>query len=315
MKVVAFLLLLTVAALQGKRDQVLRVQVEAEEQVLLLQALENEPAWEVDFWLDPTSVGRPVEMRVDRASLSDVKDYLQNHNIHFQVMIHDLQIATDYGTDASLTSLLNTMDIYMLLLANPDGYSYTHTNNRMWRKTRSVNPGSNCRGVDPNRNWDAGFGGPGASRNPCADSYHGPSPHSEVEVWNVVNLIQSHGNFKAFISVHAYSQLLMYPYGYTCKSVPDVPELDRLGHGAARKIASLYGTNYKVGSICTIIYQASGGSIDWSYNVGIKYSYAFELRDTGRYGFLLPANQIIPTASETWLGLKHIMEYVRDNPY
>ncbi|KAG7245978.1 hypothetical protein CRUP_006556, partial [Coryphaenoides rupestris] len=73
-------------------DQVLRVQVEAEEQVLLLQALENEPAWEVDFWLDPTSVGRPVEMRVDRASLSDVKDYLQNHNIHFQVMIHDLQV-------------------------------------------------------------------------------------------------------------------------------------------------------------------------------------------------------------------------------
>lgn len=38
------------------------------------------------------------------------------------------QIATDYGTDPSLTSLLNTMDIYMLLLANPDGYAYTHTN-------------------------------------------------------------------------------------------------------------------------------------------------------------------------------------------
>lgn len=38
------------------------------------------------------------------------------------------QIATDYGTDPSLTSLLNTMDIYMLLLTNPDGYAYTHTN-------------------------------------------------------------------------------------------------------------------------------------------------------------------------------------------
>lgn len=61
--------------------------------------------------------------------------------------------------------------------------------------------------------------------------------------------------------------------------------------------------------------QASGGSIDWSYNMGIKYSYAFELRDTGRYGFILPSNQIIPTASETWLALKHLMEYVRDHPY
>lgn len=29
----------------------------------------------------------------------------------------------------------------------------------MWRKTRKPNPGSTCVGVDPNRNWDAGFGG------------------------------------------------------------------------------------------------------------------------------------------------------------
>lgn len=29
----------------------------------------------------------------------------------------------------------------------------------MWRKTRSINAGSSCVGADPNRNWDAGFGG------------------------------------------------------------------------------------------------------------------------------------------------------------
>uniref|UniRef100_A0A667XV62 Carboxypeptidase A4 n=1 Tax=Myripristis murdjan TaxID=586833 RepID=A0A667XV62_9TELE len=225
------------------------------------------------------------------------------------------KIAADYGTDASLTSLLKTMDIYMLILANPDGYVYTHTSDRMWRKTRSRNPGSMCRGVDPNRNWDAGFSGPGASNKPCSDSYHGPSAHSEVEVKNVVNLIKSHGNFKSFISVHAYSQLLMYPYGYNCRDVSHQRELDSIGRAAVQKLTSLYGTRYKVGSICKIIYQASGGSIDWSYNLGIKYSFAFELRDTGRYGFILPANQIIPTASETWLALKHIMEYVRDHPY
>lgn len=225
------------------------------------------------------------------------------------------KIATDYGKDTSLTSLLNTMDIYMLLLANPDGYAYTHSKDRMWRKTRSENPGSRCRGVDPNRNWDAGFAGPGASRNPCSESYHGPSAHSEIEVKNVVNLIKSHGNFKSFISVHAYSQLLMYPHGYSCKNVAHQPELDSVGRAAVQKLTSLYGTQYKVGSICKIIYQASGGSIDWSYDVGIKYSFAFELRDTGRYGFILPANQILPTATETWLALKHIMEYVRDHPY
>lgn len=225
------------------------------------------------------------------------------------------KIATDYGSDASVTSLLNTMDIYLMIVTNPDGYVYSHTRDRMWRKTRSRNPGSKCLGVDPNRNWDAGFGGPGASTNPCSDSYRGSSAHSEVEVKNVVNLVKTHGNFKSFISVHAYSQLLMYPYGYTCNDALHKTELDSVGRAAVKKLTSLYGTRYKVGSICKIIYQASGGSIDWSYNQGIKYSFAFELRDTGRYGFILPANQIIPTASETWLALKHIMEYVRDNPY
>uniref|UniRef100_A0A8C0EGE9 Carboxypeptidase A2 n=1 Tax=Bubo bubo TaxID=30461 RepID=A0A8C0EGE9_BUBBB len=213
------------------------------------------------------------------------------------------------SADPSITSLLNKMDIFLLTVTNPDGYVFTHTTNRMWRKTRSKNQGSVCVGVDPNRNWDAGFGGPGASNNPCSDSYRGPSANSEVEVRSVVNFIKNHGNIRAFLTLHSYSQLLMYPYGYKCT------EPDALGRAAASSIRSLYGTTFTVGSICTTIYQASGGSIDWSYDYGIKYSFAFELRDTGRYGFLLPASQIIPTAEETWLGLKTIMEHVRDNLY
>ena len=59
----------------------------------------------------------------------------------------------------------------------------------------------------------------------------------------------------------------------------------------------------------SLVDQASGGTIDWTYNQGIKYSYTFELRDTGHYGFLLPANQIIPTAQETWLALMAIMKH------
>uniref|UniRef100_A0A8C3NAJ6 Peptidase M14 domain-containing protein n=1 Tax=Geospiza parvula TaxID=87175 RepID=A0A8C3NAJ6_GEOPR len=220
------------------------------------------------------------------------------------------KIASDYGTDESITSLLDKMDLFLLPVANPDGFVYTHTSNRMWRKTRSKIPGSICVGVDPNRNWDAGFGGPGASNNPCSESYHGPSANSEVEVKSVVDFIKNRGNFKAFLTLHSYSQLLMYPYGYKCTRPDDYAELVR--QAAASSIRSLYGTTFQVGTICKTIYQASGGSIDWSYDNGIKYSFAFELRDTGRYGFLLPANQILPAAKETWLGLKKIMEHVRD---
>ncbi|XP_043569938.1 carboxypeptidase A1-like [Chiloscyllium plagiosum] len=222
------------------------------------------------------------------------------------------KISSDYGQEPFITSLLRKMDIFMEIVVNPDGYAYTHTKNRLWRKTRSTGPGRNCFGVDANRNFDAGFGGPGTSNKSCQETYHGPYPNSEREVAAIVNFVQSHRNIKSFITIHSYSQLVMYPFGYKCVPPADYQELDALAKSAVSSLTSLYGTRYKFGSICETIYQASGGSIDWTYDQGIKYSFAFELRDTGRYGFLLPSSQILPTAEETWLAIKTIMSYVSD---
>uniref|UniRef100_A0A671NTE2 Carboxypeptidase A1 n=1 Tax=Sinocyclocheilus anshuiensis TaxID=1608454 RepID=A0A671NTE2_9TELE len=189
------------------------------------------------------------------------------------------------------------------------------TCDRMWRKTRKPNPGSSCVGVDPNRNWEVGFGGSGASSNPCSQTYHGPSIHSEPEVKAIVDFVKSHGKLKAFLSIHSYSQMLLYPYGYTSTPAKDQAELHELARKAVSELQSLHNTAYTYGSVITTIYQADGITIDWTYEQGIKYSYTFELRDTGRYGFLLPADQIIPTAEETWLALMAIMEHTRNNPY
>ncbi|KAM6972943.1 carboxypeptidase A1-like [Aplochiton taeniatus] len=223
------------------------------------------------------------------------------------------KIVTDYGRDPGLTAILNRMDILMELVVNPDGYYYTHTSNRMWRKTRKPNPDSSCVGVDPNRNWDAGFGTAGSSDNPCSETYRGPSAHSEPEIKAIVDFVKSHANLKAFVSIHSYSQMLLYPYGYTNIPAKDQAELHELARKAITDLASLYGTSYTYGSIIDTIYQASGNTVDWTYNQGIKYSYTFELRDTGRYGFILPANQILPTAEETWLALMAIMEHTNKN--
>ncbi|XP_073327545.1 carboxypeptidase A1-like [Pagrus major] len=225
------------------------------------------------------------------------------------------KIVTTYRSDRTLKAILNKMDIFLLIMTNPDGFAFTQTSNRMWRKTRKPNPGSSCVGVDPNRNWDAGFGGPGASNNPCSETYRGPRANSESEVKSIVDFVRSHGNLKSFVSIHSYSQMLLYPYGYTRTPARDKVELHRLARKAITDLASLHGTRYRYGSIIKTIYQASGGTIDWTYNQGIKYSYTFELRDTGRHGFLLPANQIIPTAQETWLGLMAIMNHAYKNYY
>ncbi|XP_062054188.1 carboxypeptidase A1 [Lepus europaeus] len=225
------------------------------------------------------------------------------------------KITEDYGQDPTVTSILDNLDVFLEIVTNPDGFAFTHSQNRMWRKTRSLTSGSFCIGVDPNRNWDAGFGKAGASSNPCSDTYHGKSANSEVEVKSIVDFVKNHGNIKAFISIHSYSQLLLYPYGYTSEPAPDQEELHQVAKSAVTALASLYGTKYQYGSIIDTIYQASGSTVDWTYNQGIKYSFTFELRDTGRYGFLLPASQIIPTAQETWLALLTIMEYTQTHPY
>ncbi|XP_035204322.1 carboxypeptidase A1-like [Oxyura jamaicensis] len=225
------------------------------------------------------------------------------------------KIVQDQEKDEVLASILDQMDIFLEIVTNPDGFVFTHTTNRMWRKTRSKRSGSLCVGVDPNRNWNAGFGGSGSSSNPCSETYHGPYADSEPEVEAIVNFVKNHGNIKAFISIHSYSQLLLYPYGYTTTPVPDKEELHQVAEEAVAALSSLYGTKYKYGSIISTIYQASGGTIDWTYNQGIKYSFTFELRDTGRYGFLLPASQIVPTAQETWLALKVIMRHTREHLY
>lgn len=125
--------------------------------------------------------------------------------------------------------------------------------------------------------------GPGASSYPCSETYQGPHAHSEPEVKAIVDFVKSHGGIKSFVSIHSYSQMLLYPYGYTRTPCNDQAELVRrpnlhttscmlinrslsnvimfpimfLQHELARKaisdLGSLYNTQYKYGSIINTI--------------------------------------------------------------
>lgn len=55
-------------------------------------------------------------------------------------------------------------------------------------------------------------------------------------------------------------------------------------------------------------------SDDWAKNkLGIKYSYAIELRDKGIYGFLLPASQILTTGKEMFTAIKTLSRSILSN--
>ncbi|KAG4072694.1 hypothetical protein HA402_001806 [Bradysia odoriphaga] len=202
----------------------------------------------------------------------------------------------------SIRSIAENFDWYIVPSVNPDGYVYTHTSNRLWRKTRKPY-GWGCFGVDPNRNFDFQFGKVGVSKNPCSDLYPGPKAFSEIEMKSYGKYLASlQDKIHTFLSFHAYSQLLLFPYGHTNKKADNYDDLLDIGNKAISALARRYNTTYRVGDVYNTIYPASGCSMDWVYEVlKVQLSYTYELRPDSKSssGFELPADKIIPTALET----------------
>ena len=202
--------------------------------------------------------------------------------------------------DPRVRYMAESYDWYIFPVFNPDGYEYTHTTNRLWRKTRRPT-GRGCVGADPNRNWNFHWAEGGTSPYPCSEIYPGDKPFSETETRTMSQYIDSiNEKIFSYIAFHSYSQLLLIPYGHTSRRLDNYDDLLQIGNHSIQALSKRYGTRYKVGNIVDVIYVASGGSMDWvrgTYNTPVPFTY--ELRDTGRYGFILPASQIIPTAEET----------------
>ncbi|KAK3849632.1 hypothetical protein Pcinc_043621 [Petrolisthes cinctipes] len=222
--------------------------------------------------------------------------------------VYGLDLLTEnYGTDPDVTAFLDKYNVYVLPVHNPDGYYYTWSDDRLWRKNRMQHPGDTCHGVDLNRNFDDGhWGGAGTSDNSCGGTYCGPTGFSELEtqaVRDYTNQLYSNNNLTAYFTIHSYGQMWMYAYGWGAEDTPHEQELFRVSETGVTALRSVHDTVYTYGSIYETIYPASGTSIDWSYSRGVVHTYTLELRDEGQNGFLLPADQIIATAEETWTGL------------
>jgi carboxypeptidase T len=112
--------------------------------------------------------------------------------------------------------IVETLDIYIFPLVNPDGRSFVQSpqGDVWWRKNRNPNPGHEHRGVDLNRNydflWDSGIG---TSTNSKTDIYRGQKPSSEPETRNVIHVINTYKNIMCVFDVHSYSELILYPWG------------------------------------------------------------------------------------------------------
>jgi zinc carboxypeptidase len=202
--------------------------------------------------------------------------------------------------DSASPALVGTRDVWVIPVENPDGYQFTFTNDRFWRKNRRPNSDSSV-GVDPNRNYPAFWGvdDVGSSPRPFTEIYRGTAPASEPETQAVIAFHAAHPPVVA-VSYHSFSGLVLYPYGYRAGALSaDVP-LYRALAGTDLAPAVLDGlaastlTHYHPGPGWNL-YTTNGEYTDWAYRAHGTIAFTTELTSgccapgTGLYyGFAFP---------------------------
>lgn len=198
-----------------------------------------------------------------------------------------------YGRDAEATWLLDWHQVYVLVTANPDGHAHNETNFVYWRKNANPENQAICTpdylgngyGTDLNRNSSFGWGGGGSSGDPCDPVYRGTGPASDLETLAIQNYVASlfpdqRGPLITdaapltttgiLVSLHSYSNLVLWPWGHTSDPAPNDAQLRQLGI----KLASYNGYTPQPASG---LYLASGTTDDWSYGTLGIASYTFEM--------------------------------------
>jgi carboxypeptidase T len=200
-------------------------------------------------------------------------------------------LLSHYGSDPDITWLLDFEEVHILVMTNPDGRKHAETG-AWWRKnTDSANScaDSDSWGTDLNRNSSFKWGDAGI--DPCDELYQGPTPASEPETQALQNYVASiypdqrgPGDTEpappdatgVFVTLHAYGNDVLYPWGWTSTPAPNVTQLRTLG----RKFGffNLYAVCASYDPNC--MYPTTGTSDDWAYGVLGVAAYTWEMGTT-----------------------------------
>jgi len=205
-------------------------------------------------------------------------------------------ILADYGTNSTITNLVNNREIWMFPVVNPDGFVYSETNERTWRKNRRDNglPDVDRNfGVDPNRNYgyEWGYDDVGSNPDPADDLYRGPYPFSEP-CTQIVRDLTFNVSFERAISFHTYTEVMGFPPAYKRLHVPHYPFFNELG----RRMAAHNG--YEYGDVADgVLYEVNGGFDDFMYYNRSVISFTYEMNSAAQGGFYVNSSWIVPTCT------------------
>lgn len=179
---------------------------------------------------------------------------------------------------------MNNREIWIVPDLNPDGgeYDIATGSYRSWRKNRQSNSGSSAVGTDLNRNWNYRWGCcGGSSGSTSSDTYRGASAESAPEVKVVANFVRSRvvggkQQITAGIDFHTYSELVLWPFGYTYSDTTTGMTADDRNAFAAvgQKMAASNGYTAEQASD---LYITDGSIDDWLWGNQKIFSYTFEM--------------------------------------
>ncbi|MFE0422763.1 M14 family metallopeptidase, partial [Streptomyces sp. NPDC058953] len=201
------------------------------------------------------------------------------------------ELGEDYGTDSRITNAVNGREIWIIPSINPDGSEYDIATGsyRSWRKNRQPNTGSTAVGTDLNRNWNFRWGCcGGSSTSPGSDTFRGRAAESAPEVKVVADFVRSRvvggrQQIRTGIDFHTYSELVLWPYGYTYSdTAPGMTQDDRNAFAAVgQKMAASNGYTPQQASD---LYITDGSIDDWLWGDQRIFGYTFELYPRGASG-------------------------------
>ena len=201
------------------------------------------------------------------------------------------QLTTGYGVDPDITAIVDEYEIWIVPVANPDGYNYVFEFNNLWRKNRRQL--TSAIGVDLNRNYPFGWtSGCSGSASEGSETYKGPSAGSEVETQTIMALSMDQ-RFTKVIDYHSSGREVLWEYN--CNVHPLANYLrnqaimlsNQSGYGGSNRPPSADGEHY-----------------EWQLAQFSNHAFLIETHTSFQPSFASAQNEAV----QVWGGIKAFLE-------